>query len=135
MACLILIISCEKEKLASTTAVRDMVDTSAVKKASGNFINGPYGSVMGNAAIYKTYSNTYQVQLDSFVSSNGPDLHVYLSKQIMPVDFIDLGKLKSTNGTQVYEVPTGSLTDFSTYKYVCIHCKAYNHLFGSAQVQ
>jgi hypothetical protein len=51
----------------------------------------------------------------------------------MPVNFIDLGALKSTIGNQVYNVV--GMPDFMDYKYISIHCVAYNHLFGSALLQ
>lgn len=94
-------------------------------------MNGPFGSVSGNAKIYKD-GNEYQVALVNVMISNGPDLHVYLSKEEQPVHFIDLGKLKSTTGNQLYSV--NGMPDFSEYKYVLIHCQKYNHLFGSAEI-
>ena len=62
--------------------------------------------------------------------SNGPDLHVYLSKEAFPVNFIDLGRIKSTSGNQLYTI--SGMPDFVQYKYALIHCQRYNHLFGSA---
>ncbi len=123
---------CSKETLAPTVSLMEMVDnnTAAPVTEGGSFQNGPYGSVMGKARLYKNEDNSYSVALDSFSTTNGPDLYVYLSKQAMPVNFVELGKLKSTNGSQVYNfTTTGDLTD---YIYVCIHCKAFNHLFGYA---
>ena len=63
----------------------------------------------------------------------GPDLHVYLSKQTQPVDFIDLGKLKSTKGDQVYQLSKN--VDFTNYKYALIFCQQYNVPFGSAELK
>ena len=65
--------------------------------------------------------------------TNGPDLHVYVSKEKLPVNFIDLGKLKSIKGNQVYTIP--GMPDFTAYKYALVHCQQYNHLFGSALLQ
>ena len=99
---------------------------------SGDFGAGPFGSVTGKAEIYKQGA-AYSLKLSGFSSSNGPALHVYLSKEPMPVTYIDLGVLKSTNGNQVYAI-AGS-PDFAEYSYVSIHCVAYNHLFGSARLK
>ena len=129
LAVLFLITACKKETNAPTTTLNETVDTAAVLKFKGNFTNGPYGTVMGDAEVYKK-GDVFTVRLTNFTSNNGPALHVYLSKEAMPVNYIDLGALKSTNGNQVYEV-TG-MPAFSDYKYVSIHCVAYNHLFGSA---
>lgn len=131
--CMLLVLfwitACKKESNAPTALLNETVDTSAVLKFKGNFTNGPYGSVMGDAEVYKK-GDMFTVKLSGFTSTNGPALHVYLSKEAMPVNYIDLGALKSTNGNQVYDV-TG-MPSFIDYKFVSIHCVAYNHLFGSA---
>ena len=126
-----LIISCKKDNTA-TIALNEMTDTSAVLKYSGDFTSGPFGTVTGKAEIYKK-ATAIQVKLAGFNSSNGPALHVFISKEAMPVNFIDLGALKSTTGNQVYSV--SGMPDFMDYKYILIHCVAYNHLFGSALLQ
>jgi|SRR5204863_4455186 len=84
--------------------LNDNVDGGTTQQQMGNFINGPYGSVSGNAKVYRQ-DNEYVLALQSVFISNGPDLHVYISKEILPVNFIDLGSLKSTNGNQVYVIP------------------------------
>jgi len=92
--------SCKKENLAPTTMINEMVGTSAILKYSGGFVNGPFGNVSGNAEVYLT-STSYELKLEGFNSTNGPALHVYLSKEPMPITFIDLVDLKSTKGNQV----------------------------------
>ena len=126
--------SCKKDRdsFASTVTVNEMVDTTGVLKYSGSFTSGPFGTVTGKAEVYKNGTD-YKVKLANFNTNNGPALHVYLSKEAMPINYIDLGVLKSTNGNQVYSV-TG-MPDFMEYKYISIHCVAYNHLFGSALIQ
>lgn len=144
---IVVAVSCKKEQLAPTATLNEVIidtsangggsggnnggtDTTAVLKYSGSFNSGPYGTASGKAEIYKTTTNTFVLQLSNFNVSNGPALHVYVSREAMPVNFIDLGALKSTNGNQVYTVP--GTPDFVSYKYISIHCVAYNHLFGSA---
>ena len=126
--------SCKKDRdsFASTVTVNEMVDTTGVLKYSGSFTSGPFGTVTGKAEVYKNGTD-YKVKLANFNTNNGPALHVYLSKETMPINYIDLGVLKSTNGNQVYNV-TG-MPDFMEYKYISIHCVAFNHLFGSALIQ
>ena len=99
---------------------------------SGNFSNGPYGSVSGRAEIFKQ-DNKYVLALKMFTTSSGPDLHVYLSKEVQPVNFIDLGKLRQNSGDQLYSINT--VPDFSQYKYALIHCQQFNHLFGSTELK
>ncbi|MEO6669568.1 MAG: DM13 domain-containing protein [Ferruginibacter sp.] len=132
IATICLLTACKKEKLAPTVLLNEMTDTVAVLKYSGTFESGPYGTVTGKAEIYQT-GNNWQVKLADFLTNNGPALHVYISREAMPVTYIDLGELKSVNGNQLYDV-TG-MPDFMAYKYISIHCVAYNHLFGYALLQ
>jgi hypothetical protein len=123
--------SCVKEN-TPTIPLNDNVDTAASLKYKGTFINGPYGSVSGMASIYRQ-NDSLILSLMNISISNGPDLHVYLSKEVQPVNFLDLGKLQSTNGNQLYNI--SGMPDFSQYKFALIHCKQFNHLFGSAELQ
>jgi hypothetical protein len=124
--------SCRKDA-ASTAVLNETVDTTAVMpKGMGSFMNGPYGSVSGKATVF-SQNGTFTLQLENMNISNGPDLHVYISQEQQPVNFIDLGKLKSTMGNQVYSIP--GMPDFNEYKYTLVHCQQYNHLFGSAILQ
>lgn len=128
----IIIAACKKQDATPTTPGTGMVNNSAVLKYSGSFINGPYGAVTGNAKVY-LQNGTYVLKLEGVTISNGPDLHVYLSKEVQPVNFIDLGRLQSTGGNQVYNI--NGNPDFTQYKYALVHCQQYNHLFGSAQLR
>jgi len=128
----IVLTSCVKEN-TPTTPLNNTVDTTvAIGGVSGMFMNGPYGSVSGTARIY-SQEMQYKLALENVSISNGPDLHVYLSKEMFPSTFIDLGRLQSVAGNQVYSIPGNP--DFMQYKYALIHCKQYNHLFGSAELR
>lgn len=121
--------ACKKENNTPTVTLMEAVDTTAKIKYTGNFVNGPYGAVSGNAKVLLK-DGKFTLVLEGVNITNGPDLHVYLSKEILPVNFIDLGKLKSVSGTQVYDI-TG-MPDFKQYKYALVHCQLFDHLFGSA---
>jgi len=123
--------SCRKEPNVVIT-VPPVFDTSAILKYSGSFQNGPYGVVKGKVEIFKQ-NGSFILRLSQFSSSSGPDLHVYLSKEVQPVNFIDLGTLRQLSGDQLYSIP--GQPDFSEYKYSLIHCQAYNHLFGKTLIQ
>ncbi len=125
------IISCRKQNGTPTTPGMGMVDNSSMLKYSGSFVNGPYGVVSGYTKVY-LQNGHYVLKLQGVTISNGPDLHVYLSKEVQPVNFMDLGRLQSISGNQVYNI-TGT-PDFTEYKYVLIHCQRFNHLFGSAWI-
>jgi len=128
----VLLISCVKENTPEVILDNTVDTTVAIPGNEGDFINGPYGSVSGMATVYNQ-NGVLVLALQNMMISNGPQLHVYLSKEVQPVNFIDLGPLQSTKGNQVYDIAGGP--DFSQYKYALIHCKKYNHLFGSAELQ
>lgn len=127
-----LLASCVKEN-TPTAPIDDRVDTlMASGLLQGVFMNGPYGSVSGQARIFEQ-ENRYTLALENVRISNGPDLHVYISREIQPVNFIDLGSLQSIAGNQLYAIP--GRPDFTQYKYALIHCQRFNHLFGSAELR
>jgi len=138
-AIFLLAISCTKQNQVSSVPLNEMLDSAAISMDSitvrftGVFVNGPYGAVAGAVSIYQKIDKSFQLGLNNIAVSNGPDLHVYLSQERLPVNFIDLGKLRSTTGNQLYEIK-GS-PDLTAYKYVLIHCQQYNHLFGSAELK
>ncbi|GAB2817615.1 DM13 domain-containing protein [Ferruginibacter profundus] len=128
---IIFLSSCKKNNTPEVV-LNEMADSTAMLNYTGMFASGPYGTVSGEAKILKTDSGNV-LKLMSFSSSNGPDLRVYIAKEMYPVTFIDLGALKATGGNQVYSI-TGTV-NFSEYKYALIHCRQYNHLFGWALLQ
>lgn len=123
--------ACKKNNTPSVV-LNEMTDSSAMQIRTGIFNNGPYGSVTGEAKVLTTGSR-YELKLMNFSSSNGPDLRVYLSKEMNPVNYIDLGPLKATGGNQVYEIP--GMPDLAQYKYALVHCRQFNHLFGWVLLQ
>ena len=114
------------------TCKKDDTSTIPIIVDSGYFSNGPYGSVSGMVNIYKTGAQ-YELALENFSSSNGPDLKVYLSKEKQPVNFVSLGSLKSTTGNQLYTIPVS--VKVNDYKFALIHCEKFNHLFGFTQLR
>lgn len=123
------VVSCKKASTETLNQVILPADTTAILKYNGIFSNGPSGSVNGQVKIFLK-GNKYILSLANFSTTNGPDLKVYISKEMFPLNFIKLGDLQSTNGNQLYNI-TGT-PDFTIYKYVQIHCEKYDHLFGYA---
>lgn len=124
--------ACTKQNATPNIQLMESIDSLPMTSMKGDFSNGPFGTVSGKAFI--TISNNQKsLVLENLASSNGPDLHVYISKEIEPINFIDLGKLKSINGTQVYSISNN--VNVQNYKYALVHCQQFNHLFGSANIQ
>lgn len=124
--------ACTKQNGTPTEALMENIDPTNSLSMKGKFENGPFGSVSGKAYL-SISSNQKSLVLENISSSNGPDLHVYLSKEIQPINFIDLGKLKSINGTQVYSIDGN--VNIQDFKFALVHCQQFNHLFGSANIQ
>lgn len=72
------------------------------------------------------------VRYENFKTINGPDIYVYLSKDLDAKEYVSLGKVKATEGNINYEVPAG--TNASDYKYVLTWCKTFSVLFNYGQI-
>jgi glycine/D-amino acid oxidase-like deaminating enzyme/nitrite reductase/ring-hydroxylating ferredoxin subunit/DMSO/TMAO reductase YedYZ heme-binding membrane subunit len=113
----------------STEPIAEDQDFSASMTQKGTFQNLNYMS-SGDVQIEQEDETFYVVFQDSFETPNGPDLQVYLTKNTDPTtrediaEGINLGKLKSVKGKQVYEIP--SSVDLRDVHAVTIHCKAFN---------
>ncbi len=85
----------------------------------------------GNVRIVKADGKTY-VRYENFKTINGPDIYVYLAKDLNAKEFVNLGAVKATEGNINYEVPTN--TDITEYSYVLTWCKAFGVLFNYADL-
>jgi Electron transfer DM13 len=86
----------------------------------------------GQLRIVKDGEKTY-VRYEGYKTINGPDLFVYLSKDLDAKDFVDLGELRGTEGNINYEVPEG--VDINDYRYVLTWCKQFGVLFNSVDLE
>ena len=111
-----------------------MDNLSFTRNLEGTFIGVGDGihNVDGIAKILTLVDGSKILRLENFKSTNGPDLHVYLSTDKMASHFIDLGRLKGNIGNQNYQIPVD--IDLSKYNNVLIWCKAFSVLFGNAQL-
>lgn len=91
----------------------------------------------GSATIYTLADGQNVLRLEDFMVTNGPDLHVILTKHPAPAsrgdvgeDYIDLGSLKGNVGNQNYEIPAD--VDLSEYQSVVIYCVPFHVVFSTA---
>src|SRR5919106_6451237 len=92
----------------------------------------------GLASIYQLADGKRTLRRTEFESSNGPDVHVYLtaaevekgSDAIKQAGFIDLGSMKGNKGDQNYDIPADA--DLNKYKNVTIWCARFGVNFGQA---
>ena len=95
-------------------------------------VNDGIHNAEGKAKILTLSDGSQIIRLEEFRSTNGPDVHLYLSTNKQASDFIDLGRLKANIGNQNYQIPVN--TDYNKYNYVLIWCQPFSVLFGSAQL-
>jgi len=117
------------------------MDTSAasgpMSLAKGNFKSLAH-ETKGVATIYKLADGKQTLRLTEFETSNGPDVHVYLtaaevakgSDAVKAAGFVDLGSMKGNKGDQNYDVPAD--VDLTKYKNVTIWCARFGVNFGLA---
>ena len=108
-----------------------------IVQAAGEFVdadNAHQGS--GSAAIYQQ-GDQVVLRLENFEVTNGPDLHVLLTKNPNPAnraevgeEYIDLGELKGNVGDQNYDIPAD--IDLSEYQGVVIYCVPFHVVFATA---
>lgn len=126
-----IIVSCESDDATPTAPVNDSFDeTNATLLREGSWMGSGGYNVSGIAQIFDDNGNLILV-LTNFSSSNGPDLRVYLSSTTNAATFVNLGRLKSTNGRQVYAIPPG--TNIDELKFALIWCQQFSALFGKAE--
>ena len=90
--CVIFLSACSKNNNTPTTPLNEMPDTTAVSISyDAQFSDGPHGHVTGRVKIYDK-AGLFSLALIDFNTSNGPDLHVYLSQEVQPIHFIELGE-------------------------------------------
>ena len=127
---LIIFVSCTKSSDTTTTPGTDIVPGGTII-ATGNFTSGVH-TTSGTAKVYYD-GGTKRLRLENFKTDNGPDLKVYLSKDINAATFINISNLRSVNGNQNYDI--SGMPDLAQYKYVLIWCQQFGVLFGSALIQ
>ena len=94
----------------------------------------------GVAAIGKNSAGEYVLSLQSFSTTPGPDLEVWLVKasgissaeQVLASEYLSLGALQSPTGDQSYVVPAGMAPD--GYASVVIWCRSFSVLFSAADL-
>ncbi len=68
------------------------------------------------------------IRYENYKTLNGPDLFVYLSKDLDAEDFVSLGEIRGTEGNINYLIPEG--IDLAEYRYVLTWCKQFGVLFN-----
>ena len=108
-----------------------------VTAVSGTFVGADNFHQGEGTAVILQQGDQRVLRFEDFSVTNGPDLHVVLSKNPNPTsssdlgdDHLDLGSLKGNVGNQNYELPAD--LDLSEYQSVVIYCQPFHVVFASA---
>ena len=85
----------------------------------------------GTVRVINADSKSY-IRYENFKTINGPDIYVYLAKDLDAKEYINLGAVKATEGNVNYEVPDN--INVKDYRYVMVWCKAFGVLFNYADL-
>ena len=125
---------------SASDAVDDQSDVAKIKtgefKDADSFHRGS-----GQATVYSGPDGSFLLRLENLAVTNGPALHVYLSRhedpdnpgEVKDPGFVDLGDLKGNRGNQNYSIPTD--VNISDYNSVVIYCQPFEVVFSVAPLQ
>jgi len=118
-------------------AVMASIEKGPMAVTKGNF-KGLAHETKGIASIYQLADGKRTLRLTEFETSNGPDVHVYLTAAqiekgndaVKEAGFIDLGSMKGNKGDQNYDIPAAA--DLNKFKNVTIWCARFGVNFATA---
>ena len=126
-----------------TPAAAQVAPTPGAETAGAALLfSGTFHSVAhethGTATVHNLGNGRRVVRFTDFATSNGPDVRVYLvaaadasdNETVTKAGFIELGKLKGTEGDQNYEIPAD--LDLDKYRAVTIWCRRFSVNFATA---
>ncbi len=110
-----------------------------VELGGGDFETAEH-TTTGRARVIELADGSRFVRLEGLATSDGPDLHVWLSDAPSGGSwgsyddgrYVKLGELRATNGNQNYEIPAGA--DLAGIRSVVIWCDRFDVAFGTAPV-
>ena len=107
---------------------------------TGTFVSHEHPTT-GTARVIEHPDGTRQLAIESLETTNGPDVHVWLSAG--PViegfdgwftaagyEYVDLGPIKGNLGDQLYDIPADA--DLAAFRTVDLWCVQFAVSFGAA---
>jgi hypothetical protein len=120
----------------STTARTTTAPATPTVLAAGEFVTQEH-ETRGTARVLSS-GGTRILRLEGFSTSDGPDLHIWLSDATAGGEwgkyddgrYVRLGAMKATDGNQNYAIPADA--DLAGLRSVVVWCDRFNVAFGSA---
>ena len=127
----------EAAPTAAATDASSPTPAGPTELASGRFV-GQEHETSGTATIIELPDGSRTLRLEDFSTSNGPDLHVWISEKEAGGNWFkygggrkaQLGELKANQGNHNYAIPAD--VELDGLRSVVIWCKRFHVAFGSA---
>jgi len=124
----------------SSSFGRDPASPAVTEIARGRFIRQEH-KVAGTARVLELPDGQRILRLEDLATTDGPDLHVWLSESPAGGNWfkygkgrsIRLGALKATDGNHNYPIPAGE--DLGGLSSAVIWCRRFRVAFGSAPLR
>ena len=130
--------ACKKENntpnVSPPTAATDT--TGYFRFQERNFVSSGGHTTTGSLIVFGNKASnpdTLMYYFKNFKTDNGPDLDVYISEELNPVNYTNIGDLKAINGNFFYKVKVTPSVNSSAY--VIVWCVDFSVNFGYAQLQ
>jgi Electron transfer DM13 len=123
--------------------VNNLPVSEPVTLSSGNLAEITAGHpTSGTAKLIKLVDGTYIIRLENLQTVGGPDVRIWASEGTNLANsgtvganaYTDLGKIKSTNGNQNYDLKL-SAEQVGKIKSVVIWCQSFSVAFGGATLK
>lgn len=118
--------------VSTSPAATSVVSPPAAENSSAAVTGTAGHPASGTVRIVSADGKNY-VRYENYKTINGPDLFVYLAKDLDAKEFVNLGVLKATEGNINYEIPEG--VNPQDYPYVLTWCKIFGVLFNHAEIK
>jgi hypothetical protein len=127
----------EPWRVFTSSHLDEPVSASGEVLAAGTFVSQEHDTT-GAARVLELPDGSRVLRLEGFSTSDGPDVHVWLSDAPAGGDwhayddgrYVALGEIKATDGDHNYAIPAG--TDLTGLRSAVIWCDRFNVAFGSA---
>jgi len=97
-----------------------------------NIIGTPLHPASGQIEIIRSPKETL-IQYKNYNGTNGPDLKIYLAKDLDAKEFISLGNSRSNKGNIIYGTPLD--IDFNEYLYILTWSETLGVLFDYVKIK
>ena len=112
-------------------------DIGPTELAGGTFVSQEHETT-GKATVIELPDGSRTLRLEGFSTTNGPDLHVWMSEKTAGGNWFkygggrkaQLGELKANQGNHNYAIPAD--VELDGLRSVVIWCKRFHVAFGSA---